>query len=112
MLPLLAGALLGLGKSELVDRPQEARDRKTQAEIARWSPWGGMKADMGQIKPASPFNSALQGGLTGATLGQQGAFGAEDAAAPEVAGGQVPMSQMAPTDTYTQSMMQKYPWAR
>lgn len=39
-----------------------------QAAIARYSPWTGMKPST--PKEADPFGSTLQGGLTGATLGQ------------------------------------------
>src|SRR4051812_793732 len=72
MLPLLlAGA--GLAKSELIDRPRAARDRQMQAEIARYSPWSGMKADPSMIHEADPLGSAMQGGMAGIMLDQNGA---------------------------------------
>lgn len=65
---LLAGA--GYLKGELIDKPQEKRDRKLQAEIARWAPWSSMKPDLSAIKKANPMGSALQGGVQGYQLGQ------------------------------------------
>jgi hypothetical protein len=65
----LIGAGVGLAKSELIDRPKEARQRKVNAEIMRWSPWTGMQP--GQVQEADPFGSALAAGTTGAMLGQQ-----------------------------------------
>lgn len=59
---------LGLAKSELVDRPAANRQRKTEAEIARWSPWTGMAAQ--RTKDADSFGATVQGGLAGAALGQ------------------------------------------
>ena len=40
--PLLIGAALGLGKSVLVDRPREQRQRQLAAQTALYSPWTGM----------------------------------------------------------------------
>jgi len=61
-------AALGIGKSELVDRPAAGRARKREAEVARWSPWTGMAPS--RVGEADPFGSAMQGGFSGAALGQ------------------------------------------
>ncbi len=58
----------GLAKSLLIDQPKENRQRQLAAETQRYSPWTGLQA--GQIQEADPFGSALQGGMTGASLGQ------------------------------------------
>lgn len=65
---LLGGAALGLGKSYLVDKPQEKKDRMVAAETARWSPWTHMQPEA--VKRANPFGDALQFGSTGAQMGQ------------------------------------------
>lgn len=71
-LPLLAlaggGAGLGLIKSLTLDRAREDRQRKLAAETARYSPW--TKMTPGAIEEADPFGSAMQGGFSGAALGQ------------------------------------------
>lgn len=59
---------IGLAKSELVDRPREREQRRQAAVIARYSPWTGMTP--GGIQQANPFASAVEGGITGAMLGQ------------------------------------------
>ena len=76
----LIGAGVGLAKSELIDRPKEARQRKVNAEIMRWSPWTGMQGEA--VNPADPFGSSLTYGLTGYSLGQnaQAAAKSKDAA--------------------------------
>lgn len=69
--PLTLGLILGgtgLGKSLLVDAPQEARDRKAAAEVTKWSPWTGMQP--GAVKKADPLGSVMTWGSTGAQLGQ------------------------------------------
>jgi hypothetical protein len=68
------GALGGVAKSELIDRPKEKRDRKLQAETARYSPWTGLRA--GAVNEADPLASALSFGTAGAQLG----FGMQGAA--------------------------------
>ena len=68
MIPLI-GALTGLAKSELVDRPAEDKDRELQAATAKFSPWTGLSPR--DVKRADPFGSALQGGMTGLSM-QQG----------------------------------------
>lgn len=66
--PLIAGMIAaGLLKSELVDKPNEEKDRKLQAETARLSPWTGLKP--GAVKRADPFGTAMQFGATGASMG-------------------------------------------
>lgn len=64
----LLGAL-GLGKSELIDRPREQRQRKLAAQTALYSPWTGMSPD--KVQEADPFGSTLQGVTAGAMYGQQ-----------------------------------------
>lgn len=60
------GSLLGLAKSELVDRPKENRQRHLAAETQRYSPWTGLQA--GAIKEADPLGSALQYGTTAGSM--------------------------------------------
>lgn len=62
------GAGTGLLKSELIDRPKEGRQRALAAETARMSPWTGLKPE--PIQEADPFGSAIQGGMSGASFGQ------------------------------------------
>lgn len=64
---MLIGGGLGLAKSELIDRPKEARQRKLAAETQRYSPWTGLRANA--IQEADPFASALKYGTTGASMG-------------------------------------------
>ena len=69
--PMLLGAIgagVGLGKSYLIDKPAEWRDRKLQALTALYSPWTGMRPEA--VKEAKPFDSALQYGGTGLSMGQ------------------------------------------
>lgn len=72
-LPLLTaagiGALLGGVKHYAFDKPGEEADRKLAAETARYSPWTGMRP--GQVKRANLGGTLIQGGATGALLGQQ-----------------------------------------
>lgn len=84
------GAGVGLAKSELIDRPREQRQRKSAAEIMRWSPWTGLSA--GSIKEADPFGAALQGGLAGGMIGQMGGTGAEAKDAAEAASASAALS--------------------
>lgn len=62
------GAGLGLAKSELVDRPRSERERRREAEIARWSPWTGMAAN--RPADADAVGNMMTGGMTGGLLGQ------------------------------------------
>lgn len=69
--PITMGLLfagLGVGKSELVDRPKEERQRKLAAEQTRWSPWTGIKPQ--EVQEADPIGSGMQFGMTGAAMGQ------------------------------------------
>ncbi len=67
MIPLLIGAGLGVAKG-IKDQQAEKRDRKTQAEMARWSPWTGVQAQ--PVKKADMMGSIMQGGMAGASMGQ------------------------------------------
>jgi hypothetical protein len=63
----LAGAILGLGKG-MLDKKKEDADRKIQAETTRYSPWTHMQAAAPQR--ADLLGSTMQGGMTGAAMGQ------------------------------------------
>lgn len=67
-LSLLAGGGLGLAKGFLVDMPAADRQRKVAATEARYSPWTGIQPQ--QVQEANPMGSAMQGGMTGAMVGQ------------------------------------------
>lgn len=68
----LALALAGMGVGTLkhfaVDKPAADRQRKLAAATTRYSPWTKLIAQM----PEEPnvFNSALQGGMSGFSMGQ------------------------------------------
>jgi hypothetical protein len=64
---LAIGAGAGVLKSEIVDRPKEARQRKLAAETARYSPWTGMQPQ--GVQEADPLGSALAFGGAGSQLG-------------------------------------------
>lgn len=70
-LPLLAGAGIGLAKSLFVDKPQAEKQRKLAAATAAYSPWTGMTPQ--QPKDVDYLGPMLQGGMTGAMLGQAAA---------------------------------------
>ena len=72
-MPLLAGAALGGAKHALIDAPQHKAAQKAQAAQTRYSPWSGMGAGR-SLTPPSALNSVMQGGMTGAMLGQSGMF--------------------------------------
>jgi hypothetical protein len=83
MAPLAIAAIIGAGMGLLrgmQQQKQEAKDRVMEAEIARWSPWTGMAAQ--RPKRADMMGSVMQGGLAGASFGQQ--FGGEGAAQPNM----------------------------
>lgn len=120
---LLAGAGVGLLKGGVLDKNKEKRQRKQEAEIARYSPWTGMQAQ--RVQEADPLGSAMQGAMGGAMLGQglggMGGGGAAAAApaggaaatsdpgvAASLTGGQSQMGQTAPG--VDPAMAQKYPW--
>ena len=69
--PLTIGALLGLGKSILVDAPKERRQRELTAKTQELSPWTGLKG--GPIEEADPFGSALKYGATGYAMDEDSA---------------------------------------
>lgn len=79
---LIAGAALGVGRSVL-GAQQAERNRKAEGTIAQWSPWTGMGAQ--RVQDPDTFGNVMQGGLTGAMMGQAiggaGAAGAESGAA-------------------------------
>lgn len=77
----LIGAGTGLLKNELVDAPREARQKKYNAAVIRYSPWTGMKP--GQTQYSDPFGNMLQFGTTGAMMGLMNP-GSGAAAAPAV----------------------------
>jgi hypothetical protein len=64
----LAMAAAGAAKSELIDRPQENRDRELAAKTQELSPWTGLAAK--QVREANTFGNTLQGGMTGLALAQ------------------------------------------
>jgi hypothetical protein len=64
------GAALGLGKNLFFDAPKEKAQRRLAAETARFSPWTGLSSSSVPITPADPLGSVIQGGLTGASMGQ------------------------------------------
>ena len=66
MTAMLIGSAIGLGKSELIDRPKEERQRKLAARTQELSPWTKLQA--GPIQEADPFSSAFQMGTTGASM--------------------------------------------
>lgn len=105
------GAGVGLAKGELIDRPKEARQRRTQAEIARYSPWSGLKPTV--VQEADPFANALNYGLTGAMMGQANPGMGETAAPMAEEASTVPATTPAPQGPMSteMSMQQKYPWA-
>lgn len=124
-LGLLLGGGLGLTKGVL-DGEKERKDRKQQAETARWAPWTGMQPTA--VKRADPIGSTMQGGLAGgmfaganhAQLASAMAPEAGTEAAAEVAGGggmsaAAPAQSFAPAmspnnPNYNAMMLQKYPW--
>ena len=81
---LLAGAALGVGKS-IMGGQEAKRKRKAEGTIAQWSPWTGMSAQ--RVDEPDTFGNILQGGATGAMLGQGiGAAGAAGGGAAGAAG--------------------------
>lgn len=70
-LPMAIGAGVGLAKSHFIDRPRADRQRQLAAQTAAYSPWTGMQPQ--QVQEADYLGPALQGGMTGAMLGQASA---------------------------------------
>lgn len=64
---LAIASAIGLAKSELVDRPQENRNRALAANTQRYSPWTGMQAQ--PVKPTDDLGTMMQYGSTGAMMG-------------------------------------------
>lgn len=67
ILGALAGAGLGLLKGE-ADKKREKKERLLNAEIVRYSPWTRLNPE--PVQSADPMGSILQGGLSGAMMGQ------------------------------------------
>lgn len=65
--PITIGLIAGAGKG-LLDQRQEKKDRQTQSEIQRWSPWTGLQGQ--QVKGTNLVNPMMQGAMTGAMMGQ------------------------------------------
>lgn len=66
---IAAAAVLGLLKSQLVDKPREAADRKLAAATTRYSPWTNLTA--GSVQKADPIGTALSYGITGGGLANE-----------------------------------------
>ena len=63
-----AGALMGALQTK--QQHEEAkRQAKLQAEVARYSPWTGMKPQM--VSGPNAMGNLMQGALTGAAMAQQ-----------------------------------------
>lgn len=99
------GAGVGVGKNLLFDAPRERKDRELAAATARYSPWTGMQPQ--QVQRADMLGNAMQGGMTGAMLGQsmdaqasqKGLIDAQKSAgvaASQGAPGSAPMANAAP----------------
>lgn len=70
--PLIVAAIMaaaGALKSEMVDRPAEARKRKQSAEAERWSYFTGKHGD--PVKETDTFGTAMQYGMGGMGIGEQ-----------------------------------------
>lgn len=88
----VAGAGMALGALENnEEQKQHSRMQRAQAEMTRYSPWTGMQ---GQIltPPKSIFGSMLQGGATGAMIGQGLAKGGGASAGMGSGGGAKPVA--------------------
>jgi hypothetical protein len=81
---IAAAAVLGLMKSQLVDKPKEKSDRRIASATTRYSPWTNMTA--GPIREADPLGTALSYGITGGALSNAMASPAAAGAAPTSAG--------------------------
>lgn len=72
MLPIwalmAASGAAGLLKSELVDKPNEEKDREMQSITDRYSPWTGMRGKA--VAHSDPIGTAMAGAAQGASLGQ------------------------------------------
>jgi len=62
-------AMAGVGAAKgVMDQGDARAEAKTQAEIARYSPWSGMQPQ--QVQKGDPFGAAMQGGMAGMGLSQ------------------------------------------
>lgn len=90
MNPILIGALLGLGKSVLIDKPAEDRQRELASQTALYSPFTGLKPDVPQA--TNPLAGASQGAALGALFnqgaGKENVAGSGDFANLQSTGGQ------------------------
>ena len=59
----------GFVKSQVIDKPKEARQRELAAKTQELSPWTGMQAN--KIQEADPFGTAMQYGATGLSMDRQ-----------------------------------------
>ena len=80
---LLTGAGLGVLRGQ-AQKEEAAAAREREAEIARWSPWTGLKPE--RVGQPNTWDPIMQGALAGAAFGKQfptafGGGGAESAAA-------------------------------
>ena len=99
---LLAAGLTAAGGVKGVRNKQaDARERAIRTATIRNSPWTGMK-DPGETSRAGVFESMLQGGLTGALMGQSipagtaaGLPGSEQGMAKLMAGSAAPIQSSA-----------------
>lgn len=70
--PLVVGAAIGAGLALMKNREEQMqanRDRKMKAALMRQSPWTGMQVDP-MVRDPSLAGNLLQGGATGAMMGQ------------------------------------------
>lgn len=101
----------GIGLARGMSKQKQAeRDRKMSSEIARWSPWTGMQAPTPYN--VDPLDSVMQGGMTGAMLGQSLGSKSADPAAGTALAPEGTMSQggFLSNPQFDQMMAQKYPW--
>jgi hypothetical protein len=108
----VAGAgLLGGGVKAIADNKQYKRDQLAQSELTRYSPWTGMKGQ--SLSRPSAFGTVLQGGMTGAMLGQ--GINAGGAAGAAGAGSAPAMSAMPNPETvrsFSQPVAMNYQGSR
>jgi hypothetical protein len=64
----LGSAGLGALKSELIDKPNENKDRIMAAITTRYSPWTGLRAK--EVERTNPLGEMLAFGSQGAAMGQ------------------------------------------
>lgn len=84
--PMTLGLLIGGGTGLLKgmsDAEAAKHQRKVEAEVARWSPWTGMKPE--RVGAVNVLNPVMQGAFLGAMMGNQFPAGEAEAAAGETA---------------------------